>query len=189
MTTPNFTLEIIPMMLVDYHLWLLLPRDVAREKLWLEPHPGDCHPNETVIRRTTELFQSHFDPTSSIVHSTSWRYLTGETPAGTDQLVLTYVVILQSSQDQSLSWSRTDGRITTRSFRRSDLVFEDNLYAPDKITSANVVAHAIEHLALLARRDPPIRSTLDETWRAFLANQLPQPAREIHIDPEHTIGD
>lgn len=74
---------------------------------------------------------------------------------------------------------RDDRRVTARSFRRGELVFEDNLYAPDLITGANVVAHAIEHLALLARRDPPIGSTLDEAWKAFLADQLPQPAREL----------
>jgi hypothetical protein len=189
MRPPAFTVEIIPMMLVDYQLWLLLPLDVPRNELWREAHIGGEHPNESVIRHMRALFQSEFDPASSIVHATSWRYLSGDSESATDELVLTYVVILQSAAETIHGGPPAGERIVTRSFRRGDLIFEDNLYAPEKITSANVVAHAIEHLALLARRDPPIRSTFDEHWRAFLANQLPQPAREIVVDREHTRGD
>ena len=98
MTAPRFLVEIIPMTLADYRLWLLLPHDVASDSLWLEPHEARCHPSETVIQNVSRLFQTLFDPASSIVHSTSWRYSGNE-------VILTYLAVVDPDYKLTQMWS------------------------------------------------------------------------------------
>jgi hypothetical protein len=180
MTTESTTIliEIFPLLLYERRLWILQPSEVAPDYTWLIHHQSGVHPSEIVQDQGAALLGRAWCPDSTIVHSTSWRYETDGPVARTDQLIVTYVIIVQPQPEHAQSLL-AGSQLRARSFYRGDLVFADPLEAPAIISAANVLAHAIEHLALLALRDPPIAQTLSVEWHTFLADKEPQPAGEL----------
>lgn len=52
----------------------------------------------------------------------------------------------------------------------------DNLHAPKEIEVDNVLAHALDHLALLNCSDESINAVLETGWMEVLQVRLPKPA-------------
>ena len=52
----------------------------------------------------------------------------------------------------------------------------DNLHPPEKIEASNILAHALDHLALLYCSDESIKAVLESGWLEALATRLPRPA-------------
>jgi hypothetical protein len=180
MTTEATTIliEIFPLLLRERRLWILQPSEVVPEHTWLVEHQPGVHPCQIVQDQAAALLGPAWCPDSAIIHSTSWRYESDSPIASTDQLIVTYIIIVQPQPEQAQSLL-AGSQLRARSFYRGDLVFADPLDAPAIISAANVLAHAIEHLALLALRDPPIAQTLNVEWHTFLADKEPQPAGEL----------
>ncbi|MGH3924816.1 MAG: hypothetical protein ACRDTT_18470 [Pseudonocardiaceae bacterium] len=134
---------------------------------WAEPSPG-LHPTQAVVRALAQDLEGLFDPSTSIVHSTSWRY---EPCHGT--LVLSYVVVLQPPgglagpppgfEVEPVEIGHTHGHAPGR---------DD----PSTIRVADVLAHGLHHFALLRFTDPVIAGTLSADWHRVLARWHPLPA-------------
>lgn len=145
------------MLLVDHEgMWSYRRAVVA-------PFPGEA-PDEAV-RRVSGI---QADDPSCVVHSTSWRYL-----RKLDQIVLTYAVCPDPAPEAA--------RITL-----DDLIIARSSApaapSPEQIEEANVVAHAIQHLAFLRTTDPVIGRTLEQwpTVAMALAAHSPFPAGELN---------
>jgi len=156
------------------------PSQVDQAASWLIPHQSGVSPNDAVIQQLQRVFEGAFNPRSSIVHGTSWRYLNPESPTQSDRLILTYAAILQPEpKPLNVLFQRND--LTVWRFDSAQLSFGDNLRPPQTITLSNVIEHALEHFALLAMRDPYIRQILNEDWKEFLSSQQPLPAGELGV--------
>jgi hypothetical protein len=99
-----------------------------------------------------------YDPSTSVVHSTSWRFQR-EPP----MLVLSYLVVLAEPPHGFEREPVEPGRPGTP----RDL---------GAIPVADVLAHALRHLAMLSVTDPAIAATLSPQWHAGLARYAPLPA-------------
>lgn len=104
------------------------------------PGPGES-PDEAA-RRTCGITAAR---PSIVVHSTSWRAL----PEG--EIVLTYVVC-----PDPRPWLPADALPATEPARGAAPAAP----APERIEVAQVVAHAIRHLAFLLAEDPVVRAAL-----------------------------
>ncbi len=95
------------------------------------------------------------DADATVVHSTSWRY------TGNGEIVLTYAVCpdpepwLPAVELPSMEIAAGSAPATP---------------APDRVEVANVVAHAVRHLAFLMDEDPVVRKALER--RAEVATAL-----------------
>ncbi|WP_248959916.1 hypothetical protein [Sphaerisporangium perillae] len=113
----------------------------AYRRLVTTPLPGE-NPDQAA-RRVSGVAA---EQSSVTVHSTSWRY----DPSG--QVVLTYAVCpdpwleLPAAELTYMRVARGGAPATP---------------TPDDLTVANVVAHAIRHLAFLKVTDPVVRATLE----------------------------
>jgi len=52
----------------------------------------------------------------------------------------------------------------------------DNLHPPERIEVSNILAHALDHLALLSCYDESIKAGLESGWLEMLETRLPRPA-------------
>jgi hypothetical protein len=99
-----------------------------------------------------------YDASTSIVHSTSWRFHR-EPPV----LVLSYLVVLAEPPHGFQCEPVEPGQPAAP----RDL---------GAIPVADVLTHALRHLAMLSITDPVIAATLTPQWRAGLAHYDPLPA-------------
>jgi len=136
---------------------------------WLVPHQPDMHPNDTVLQHVTAFFGEVFEPEASIVHSTSWRY---DRQMG--RLILTYLVVLPQ-RTWMCNWAAT-GRMRMERIGAIEKVQGDNLFPPQHMKRDAVLAHALDHLALLSRDDRGIQAVLTPEWMGILQTRLPKPA-------------
>jgi uncharacterized protein YndB with AHSA1/START domain len=124
---------------------------------------------DAVIESLVRFFGSAFEPAASIVHSTSWRYC-----IQTGRIILTFLVVLPQR-----SWMRcwtTSGRIITQRLGKVEQAHGDNLHPPDRIELDNLLAHALDHLALLHSYDESIMAVLESAWLKVLQKRQPKPA-------------
>jgi hypothetical protein len=161
--------EILPIMLESNHVVILRRRADSETSSWLVLHqPGIC-PNDAVLEHLVGFFGEVFDPQKSIVHSTSWRY-----DYQVERLILTYLVVLPQQMRTNLLAATQ--RISIQYVRAIEKVYGDNLRPPARIEVENVLAHALDHLALLSRYDRSIQSLLQSEWLDLLRRRLPKPA-------------
>ena len=161
--------EILPIMLDSDHVVVLRRCEDGEVSSWLAPHqPGIC-PNETVLEHLAGFFGEIFEPQKSIVHSTSWRY-----DHEVERLILTYLVVLPKQLQASLCTATR--RISMQHVKAIEKVYGDNLRPPTRIEVDNVLAHALDHLALLSHYDKSIQSLLQSEWLDVLQTRLPKPA-------------
>jgi hypothetical protein len=158
----------------DQVVFLRRPLD-SQAASWLVPHQPDMHPNDTVLQHVTAFFGELFEPEASIVHSTSWRY---DRQMG--QLILTYLVVLPQRAWMRY-WAAT-GRIRMERVGAIEKVQGDNLFPPQHMKRDAVLAHALDHLALLSRDDRSIQAVLAPQWRGILQTRLPKPAGFVQFD-------
>ena len=167
--TSGVICEILPVTLESNQVVLLHPLTGGQASSWHVCHQTDTHPNEAVLQHLAAFFGEVFEPHRSIVHSTSWRY-----ECELEQLVLTYLVVLPQR-----AWMRQwalAGRIHFEYVGAIQKVQGDNLYPPERMKMDYVLAHALDHLALLSRDDRSIRAVLTPEWMDVLRPRLPKPA-------------
>jgi hypothetical protein len=119
--------------------------------------PPNARPGEVVVEAAARY---GLDPL--LVHSTSWRHEDGE-------LVITYVAVVAPPAERS-------HYLAEEPVRRSDLARGDAFGPPPEIGLAQVVEHALRHLAWLVADDPVVGTTLAE-WKTFLNGYEPEPFR------------
>ena len=161
--------EILLVTLESNHvLFLHIPTESQCET-WLVPHQSGIHPNHTVIQHLVAFFGEAFEPDTSIVHSTSWRY-----SCQIERLILTYLVVLPYR-----AWMHqlaAAGCISIKHIGAIEKVQGNNLFPPDRMERDDVLAHALDHLALLSRDDKSIQTVLERGWIDILQMRLPRPA-------------
>jgi hypothetical protein len=147
--------EVFVVFLDGDHLELTGPCGAAP---WILELGQTDHPVEVVDRIVRDVIG---DPL--LVHSTSWR-------RDRDAVILSFVVVI----DRALV-----GSMECRSIERAALARSEATIAPRAIATDQVVEHGLRHMAWLATDDPVVAVTLDDQWRALLADYVPEPFRNL----------
>jgi len=168
-TMTSIWYEILPVTLESDHVVLLRRREDGEAHTWQVFHQAGRHPNETVLEHVERCFGELFEPDGSIVHSTSWRYC-----SRTDRLILTYLVVLP--QRTWRGCRAASHRLVAQHVGKGEQVRGDHLQPPGSIEMNNILAHALDHLALLRCSDASINAVLESGWLQVLETRLPQPA-------------
>ena len=160
-------------------LSLQLPTE-GENGTWLVQQLAGMHPSQTVLQQLVTFFGEAFEADMSIVHSTSWRY-----NYELDQLILTYLVVLpyRAWMEQ---WAAA-GCISIKVIGAIEKVQGSNLLPPDRIERDGVLAHALDHLALLSRNDRSIEAVLQPEWIKVLQMRLPKPAGLVQFVPSSPL--
>jgi hypothetical protein len=95
-----------------------------------------------------------------VLHSTSWRH-DGE------HVVLTYLAVVDAP-------SELNPNLASEPVRRTELARGGRTAAPGTIETAEVMEHALRHLAWLLADDPAVSAALPD-WREPLAGYVPEP--------------
>ena len=164
--------EMLPVTLEAGCVVTLRRREESEDQSWLIPHQVGQHPNETALEQVRHFFGELFEPESSILHSTSWRYC-----QSTERLLLTYLLVLP--QHTWISCQAAGARLVARRVGTRELVRGDHLHAPARIEVDHVLAHALDHLAWLDDSDENIHAVLETGWREMLQMRLPKPAGHL----------
>jgi hypothetical protein len=127
---------------------------------WYIEIGSDDDPVEVVRRLSSNLMG---DPL--LVHSTSWRRARGS-------VILSFVVV--NSNDQALELPGVP-------VLRAELARGGASSAPIAIDYTQVLEHGLRHLSWLVRDDDTVRTTLNDDWKTFLSNYVPEPFR--HLQP------
>lgn len=125
---------------------------------WLIEVGASDHPLDAVTRIARDALGD-----VRLVHSTSWR-------RDRDAVVLTFLVV----GDAALL-----DRFAGAPVLRTDLARSSATAAPSEIGQAQVLEHAIRHLAWLAREDPVVRAELPPAWHEALSAYAPEPFRAL----------
>jgi hypothetical protein len=161
--------EILPVTLESNQVVKLHRREDGETQTWLVSPQQGMHPNNVVLEGLVEFFGDVFEPEASIIHSTSWRYC-----KQSEHLILTYLIVLPQRP-----WIRcwaARGRIAMQHVGVVEQVHGDNLHPPEKIELDNLLAHALDHLALLSYYDASIKAVLEAGWLDVLQTRQSQPA-------------
>jgi hypothetical protein len=98
-----------------------------------------------------------------LLHSTSWRRdRTG--------VVLTFLAVVDPS---------VCAELVSVGVPRAELARGSSSAAPAEIASAQVLEHALRHLAWLDKDDPVVMGALTETWKTALGGYKPEPFRHL----------
>ena len=124
---------------------------------YIESHEED-DPMEIVRRLSTNLLGPPL-----LVHSTSWR-------RGFGGVLLTFLVVIGEEQALEL-----EGVPVTR----TDLARNSATEAAKKVSTHQVVEHALRHMAWLAQDDAAVRATLSPAWLAVLAGGTPATVTDV----------
>lgn len=123
----------------------------------IETH-GDAHPME-VVRTVVDGVLGPVD----LLHSTSWRWDHGA-------VVLTFIAVIGRE---------AVGSMATRPVARTELARGGAAEAPDEIADAQVLDHALRHLAWLVEDDAGVAAALGGLWDDVLAGFTPEPFRQL----------
>ena len=115
------------------------------------------------VEVVTRLTRSNLAP-PAMVHSTSWRTARGG-------VVLSFVAVMPDEFDPAQPGVPV---------ARAELARSAATEAPGAIQAAQVIEHALRHLAWLAEDDPVAGETLSEGWKTLLAGYRPEPFRHLH---------
>jgi hypothetical protein len=99
-----------------------------------------------------------------VLHSTSWRHSNAE-------VVLTYLAVVAPRFTLPESWEVSP-------VSHAELARGDTTAPPPVIGIAQVVEHALRHLAWLAKEDAVIGNALPD-WRDVLEGYVPEPFRAL----------
>lgn len=124
---------------------------------YIESHDDD-DPMELVKRFSANLMGPPL-----LVHSTSWR-------RGLGGVLLTFLVVIGEDQATDLE---------AVPVARADLARNSATEAAKRISTNQVVEHALRHMAWLAQDDPAVKAALSSDWIAALAGYVPEPFRHI----------
>ena len=124
---------------------------------YIESHDED-DPMEIVKRLSTNLMGPPL-----LVHSTSWR-------RGPGGVLLSFLVVIGDDQAADLAGVP---------IIRADLARNSATEAAKRVSSNQVVEHALRHMAWLAQDDAAVRATLPPAWVAALSGYVPEPFRHL----------
>ena len=125
---------------------------------WLIELDATDHPVETVARLVRENVGEPL-----LVHSTSWRH-------DGDAVILSFITVIDA---------RSVGTMESGRIPRAELARSAAKAAPSTIDDAQVIEHALRHLAWLAVDDPVVSAALPARWRTVLADYVPEPFRNL----------
>lgn len=151
------TLEILPLGLLDGHLFWLKPVHADSLRVGLNPSAA---PAEVVLD-----VLKWYPLTPLVVHSTSWRHEAG-------RVILTYAAVVDAPG------ALPAGSLVALPVDRADLARGDARSAPRTISVEAVLEHALRHLSWLLRDDPAVAKAL-EGWGHALAAFVPEPFRPL----------
>jgi hypothetical protein len=92
-------------------------------------------------------------------------------------LILTYLAVLPPLCH--LGYARPSGQITLVPVGAGLPARSGTLVPPERISLAQVLAHALDHLTLLLATDHAIATALGAVWRQSLAQHQQRPAGEF----------
>jgi hypothetical protein len=98
-----------------------------------------------------------------LVHSTSWRRARGA-------VILSFLVVNSDAQAPQL---------VGVPISRAELARSESTHAARTIAFAQVLEHALRHLAWLSREDPIVMDTLSDEWKHALEDYVPEPFRNL----------
>ena len=98
-----------------------------------------------------------------IVHSTSWR-------RGAGGVLLSFLVVIGEDQAPELE---------SVPITRAELARNSATEAAARISSNQVIEHALRHMAWLAQDDAAVKAALSPAWLAALGGYVPEPFRHI----------
>jgi len=153
---------------VAQRLELLIVHRVGQEIRMLRPVHAEAlrvgwRPGRTADQILVDVL-ARYPLTARVLHSTSWRHVD-------DQVVLTYLAVVATPE--ALSEHLADEPVM-----RADLARGGATAAPGLIALAQVVEHALRHLAWLFADDPAVAAALPD-WRPLLAPYVPEPFRGL----------
>jgi len=169
--------EILPVTLESDQVVLLRRREDGEAHTWRVFQQAGRHPNETVLEQVARCFGELFEPDGSIVHSTSWRYCDRS-----DRIILTYLVVLPQRTWRNCQTARN--RLVAQPVGQGEQARGDHLLPPESIELHHILAHALDHLALLKSSDASINAVLESGWLQVLETRLPKPAGYV-ARPSH----
>jgi hypothetical protein len=102
-----------------------------------------------------------------------------------ERLILTYLVVLPH-RTWMHRWA-ADGRICIEHIGAIEKVQGNNLFPPGRMERDDVLAHALDHLALLSRDDSSIHAVLAPEWMDVLDMRLPRPAGLVQFVPSGSL--
>jgi len=155
---PSWTVELLPIFI-----------DPAGGIRWLAPSGGGSwradsragiSPHDLVLDSLRVFGIGPF-----VAHSTSWRF--------ESTLILTYLILLPTLH------AAPPAGFEVQHAARELLARGDLAAPPPEIGIAQVLEHALRHLAWLAGDDPAIRGLLGPSWLAALSVYRPEPFRSI----------
>ena len=178
-TLPAVWSEILPITLREARVTYLRRHCDGAAGTWYEPQAGSAHPSTRVRAQVATFFGAGPGTVPLVVHSTAWRYEADSTSS--PRLLLTYLVVLPPWGEQTeqrmgdrLHLEPVDGGAPLRSAP---------LAPPERIERCHVLAHALDHLALLVETDQVIACALGHLWRQTLVGRWYRPAGELHLAP------
>ena len=119
--------------------------------------PAGAQPEEVAARA---LHMLRIKPL--VLHSTSWRHAAGE-------VVLTYIAVIEPGAETPQSW-------VLEPIAHTELARGDTVTPPPSIGVAQVLEHALRHLAWLVSEDAVVAEALPG-WQERLASYVPEPFR------------
>lgn len=133
-------------------------RPVHADSLQLGWQPGAAA--DSVLRAALDRYGLE----ARVLHSTSWRH-DGE------HVVLTYLAVVDPP-------AALNENLAAEPVRRMEPARGDATTAPASIATAQVLEHALRHLAWLLADDPAIAGALPD-WADALVDYLPEPFRSL----------
>ena len=124
---------------------------------YIESHEDD-DPMEVVKRLSTNLMGPPL-----LVHSTSWR-------RGPGGVLLSFLVVVGEDQATDLA---------SVPVGRTELARNSPTEPAPRIAAAQVVEHALRHVAWLAQDDEAVKAALSPAWLNALAGYVPEPFRHL----------
>jgi hypothetical protein len=150
-------LEILPITLRQNALFWLKPVHAPSLQIGLA---RTAQPGSAVIDA-----MGWYPLTPRVVHSTSWRFESG-------QVVLTYIAVVQPPG------KLPPGSLDEVAIERTDLARGTSLAPPKAIGVTAVLEHALRHLSWLIRDDAAIAEALPD-YAEILASYQPEPFRAL----------
>ena len=178
-TTEHLWCEILPITLQNGQI-MYIQRGQDAAVAWHEPYDPSVHPSDIVRARVEAFFGSMLDPRASVVHSTAWRYEYSSTASG--RLILTYLAVLPS---MCCAPCCPAGQLMLQPVGAGMVARSGTLDPPERLALEHILAHALDHLALLLETDFAIWRVLGPQWRAALAQRQRWPAGELR--PAHAM--
>jgi len=174
-TTDYLWCEILPITLQAGQI-MYIQRGQDTATAWHEPYNSGAHPSDVVRASVEAFFGTLLDPRASVIHSTAWRYEYSGAASG--RVILTYLAVLPSMY---CTLSCPAGQLSVQPVGSVVVARSGTLGPPEWMALQHILAHALDHLALLLETDFAIWRALGPQWRAALTQRQRQPAGELRL--------